>query len=329
MDLIIKPTELCNFACTFCSSPDLSESRSSTLDLEKVKEFLIRYPNTRTIIVNGGDPLMVQPEYYYEILNFINSQKMATTLSFTTNLWDFYLRPQKWVGLFKEENVGVGTSFNYGATRKINRNTIYDEEKFWKVSNLFLEKVGYRPDFISVVTPENEDKALDNVRLAKKMDVTCKLNYAVGSGRQTDPYVLSKIYNFYLQIIEEGLTRWEFNTQELIKGMSKEATVCPRSRNCDSHIRCLQPDGDYYSCGAFGDDKEYKIDFESEMNGEKYTPLNDDLNLLSMKEECLACPLFSLCNGCRKTVKDMKESGQVEEHCRIMKGFEKKLTAFA
>ena len=276
MELIIKPTELCNFKCTFCSSPNLTESKAKLLEIDKIKQFLKKYPDTSTIIVNGGDPLLVKPSYYEEILNYIDEHNLKTTLSFTTNLWDFYLHPDKWTPIFKRENVGVGTSFNYGETRRITKDKVYTEDIFWKVSDLFLEKVGYRPDFISVINDDNEHTAIDNVRLAKKMDVECKLNYAVGSGRQSNPFILSKVYKIYLEIIKEDLHHWEFNTKQIIKKMNKEHTICPRSRECDLHIRCLQPDGDYYSCGAFGDDKEYAIDFDAEMNSDKVaSPLND------------------------------------------------------
>ena len=173
---------------------------------------------------------------------------------------------------------------------------------------------------------KQQSTALDNVRLAKKMNVECKLNYAVGSGRQSKPYTLSRIYKIYLKIIDEGLSPWEFNTKEIAKRMQKKATVCPRSRSCDAHIRCLQPDGDYYSCGAFGDDKEYSISFEEEMSGGAVqTPLSDNLELAGMKAECFGCSLFELCNGCRKTVKDMKEARLVDEHCALMKTMEERL----
>ena len=330
MELIIKPTELCNFKCTFCSSPNLSSTRASVLDLKKIEDFLDRFPNTSNIIVNGGDPLMLSPDYYYKILDLINERKMDTILSFTTNLWDFYLHPEKWTELFNHKQVGVGTSFNYGETRRISNKRAYTEEDFWKVSDLFLEKVGYRPDFISVINTENEHSAINNVRLAKAMGVECKLNYAVGSGRQSNPYTLSKIYKIYLQIIEEDLTDWEFNTKQIINKMQGSHTICPRSRNCDEHIRCLQPDGDYYSCGAYGDDKEYGIDFNNEMNSPKVsTPLQSDYELDSMKSECLTCPMFELCNGCRKTVKDMKVNNIVEEHCKLMKTMQSKLLELA
>jgi radical SAM protein with 4Fe4S-binding SPASM domain len=320
MELIIKPTELCNFACTFCSSPSLSKERTSTLDIQKVFSFLDRFPGTSTIIVNGGDPLMVKPEYYWEILNFIKDKGLETSISFTTNLWDFYLHPEKWVSFFKEEKVGITTSFNYGETRRISKTQNYTEEKFWQVSDKFLELVGYRPDFISVINEENEHTAIDNVFLAKKMNVECKLNYALGSGRQSKPYLLSKIYKIYLEVISNGLTPWEYNSKQLFRWNDSKCTTCPRNRACDESIRCLQPDGDYYSCGAFGDDKEYPIDFDQEINKNlKFHPLANDVDISAMKGECYSCEMFDICNGCKKTVKDHRQFKMVEEHCSLMK----------
>jgi radical SAM protein with 4Fe4S-binding SPASM domain len=321
MDLIIKPTEICNFKCTFCSSTDIATSKASRLELSKIFQFLKRFPQTRTIIVNGGDPLILPPQYYYEILTYLQENGLKTSLSLTTNLWDFYKKPEKWTELFRHPQVGVSTSFNYGTTRRITTSEVYTEDIFWKVSNLFLDRVGYRPSFISVVTDENCDTAIDNVYLAQKMNVECKLNYAMASGDQSSPFVLSKIYEIYLEIYNLGLSTWEFNTKQMIKRMMKGATVCPQNRDCDSSIRCLQPDGDYYSCGAFGDDKEYEIDFEHEVNNtsELVRPLEKAVELASMKSECFSCPMFDICNGCKKTIKDLKKHGLVEDHCTRMK----------
>lgn len=320
MELIIKPTELCNFKCTFCSSTELTQERARVLDLKQIFEFLKRFPRTSTIIVNGGDPLMVKPKYYWDLIEFLDDKKMDTTLAFTTNLWDFYLHPDKWLELFRHERVGVTTSFNYGKTRKITEQRVYTEEDFWRVSDLFKELVGYRPDFISVVTEENEDSALDNVRLAKKMGVECKLNYAMASGREGRPYQLSKIYQKYIEIVDADLVEWEFNTKQMVKRLTGLNTICPQNRDCDANIRCMQPDGDYYSCGAFGDDKEYPINFNKEMSQDTVElPLRSDAEIAMLKDECLTCPMFSICNGCKKTVKDLKRSGMVASHCGLMK----------
>jgi radical SAM protein with 4Fe4S-binding SPASM domain len=320
MELIIKPTELCNFKCTFCSSTNLVEDKASLLDLDKIFTFLKRFPETNTIIVNGGDPLMVSPSYYWKIIKFLDDHNMDTSISFTSNLWDFYMRPDKWVELIKHPRMGVATSFNYGETRIITEGRVYTEDLFWKVSDLFLDRIGYRPDFISVINEDNEDTAIDNVLLAKKMGVECKLNYAMASGDETTPYQLSKIYEIYIQIADQGLTEWEYNTKQMVTRLTGVGTTCPQNRDCDSGIRCLQPEGDYYSCGAFGDDKEYPINFNDEMNSpEKIFPLKRELELNMLKDECLSCPMFEICNGCKKTVKDMKISGIVESHCSLMK----------
>jgi radical SAM protein with 4Fe4S-binding SPASM domain len=331
MDLIIKPTELCNFKCTFCSSTNITDDKSAVLDVDQIFQFLERFPDTRTIIVNGGDPLMMPPAYYWKIIDWLDLHEYETCISFTTNLWPFYKNPEKWVDLFNHERMGITTSFQYGGGRLKGDLTEFSESDFWKCSDAMLRYCGYRPDFITVITEENADRALDNVRLAKRMDVECKLNYAFSSGppvkfrniimgQQGRPFVLADIYEIYLEIWREGLYPWEHSTKTMMKRLRGESTICPQNRDCDAGIRTLQPSGDYYSCGAFGDDKEYAIDFEQEMNSKTIIRiLNDKPELQSLKQSCYSCPMFDICNGCRKTITDLKRHNLVERHCSKMK----------
>ena len=83
MDLIIKPTEACNFACTFCSSSYLVDNKKAKLHLETVFEFLAKYPNTNTIIVNGGDPTMMPVDYYWQLINHLDSKNLKANISIT------------------------------------------------------------------------------------------------------------------------------------------------------------------------------------------------------------------------------------------------------
>ena len=319
MDLIIKPTELCNFKCTFCSSTKLVEDKASKLDLIKIYQFLDRFPETKTIIVNGGDPLMMDPQYYREIIKYCDDNNLPANVSLTTNLWPFYKNPKKWMDVFQNPRVGIATSFQYGGGRLKGDYSIFTEEDFWNCSNAVLEHCGYRPSFIAVITEENEDSVIKTVELAKKMDVVCKVNYAMASGEQDKPYMLAKIYYQYVKIWQAGLAEWEHNTQQMMNRLRGEATICPLTRTCDSHIRTIQPEGDYYSCGAFGDDKEKAIDWDFEMNGGFATPLADSFELNSLKKGCYTCPMFQICNGCKKTIKDLKKHNMVEEHCYNMK----------
>lgn len=331
MDLIIKPTERCNFKCTFCSSTHITDDKSMELDLDYVFKFLTRYPETNTIIVNGGDPLMMDPEYYWEIIKWLDEHDYKhTTLSLTTNLWPFYKNPNKWKDLFNNERVGITTSFQYGGGRLKGDLTEFSEEDFWKCSDAMLEYCGYRPDFIAVITEENEVDAIKNVELAKRMGVECKLNYAMSSGppvkfkgitmgQEGKPYMLAKIYEIYVEIWKRDLWQWEFNTKQMMGRLKGIATCCPQNRKCDDGIRTLQPSGDYYSCGAFGDDRLYPIDFDMEMSGSKVFPIYLRPELQSLKGSCYTCPLFQICNGCRKTIKDLKDYDMVEGHCIRMK----------
>jgi radical SAM protein with 4Fe4S-binding SPASM domain len=105
----------------------------------------------------------------------------------------------------------------------------------------------------------------------------------------------------------------------MVKRLTGIGTSCPQNRDCDAGIRTLQPSGDYYSCGAFGDDRSHSIDFKQEMSGKKVFPLRNDIELRSLKDSCYTCPMFEICNGCRKTIKDLKDHNMVESHCKKMK----------
>lgn len=330
MDLIIKPTERCNFKCTFCSSTHITDDKSTELDLVYIYRFLERFPETNTIIVNGGDPLMMHPSYYTQLFEHLDSIDSNASVSFTTNLWPFYKNPARWKDIFNHPRMGITTSFQYGGGRLKGDLTEFSEEDFWLTSNAMLEHCGYRPDFIAVITEENQHLAVKNVELAKKMGVECKLNYAFSSGppvkfkniimgQEGKPYMLAEIYEIYVKVWEAGLAPWEYNTKQMVKRLSQGGTTCPQNRECDGGIRTLQPSGDYYSCGAFGDDKLFPIDYEKEMAGDKVFPLRFQPEIQSLKQGCYSCPMFQICNGCKKTIKDLKDYNMVESHCSKMK----------
>jgi MoaA/NifB/PqqE/SkfB family radical SAM enzyme len=329
MDLILKPSQRCNFSCSFCSSTEISNSNSinDDLDISKVIQFLNRFPNTKNIIVNGGDPLVVSPSFYWKIIEEIRRIGNGTVLHFCTNLWDYYKRPNKWRELFNCEEIEIGTSFDFSG-RFISKDEELSVDLFLEIMTKFRNDFDYTPSFVSVVSNESSWRAIDTVRLAKKLNVECKLNYLHASGRSNEQYNIGDMYNIYLDIYEEGLSEFESNTKQMIQMLKYSAhQSCPSNRKCDEGIRNLQPmkDGyEYSSCGAFGDDREYSIDFEKEMAGDFFTPLQSEQELQYMKEECLSCENFNFCNGCFKTVKDTKGSNQVEENCKSMKNFRKR-----
>lgn len=325
MDLIVKPTQRCNFKCDFCSSNKIDSSGNATLPLESIFS-LLENNKVNTIIINGGDPLMMPPEYYWNLIKYLDDHDMNTSISFTSNLWDFYLQPEKWEELFRHERVGIATSFQYGNERKLANGTIFTEDLFRKVVELFKERIGYVPMFIGVITEENEEKVLDTVRLAKDLSTVCKLNPAVKSGRCQKNYPLWKAYQKYLEIIDAGLAEYEHNASVLKDIVNNNHETCPYNRNCWQTIRAISPNGLIHSCGCFNDDHIINTEL-----GDKTYCLSEykDKDLLkdfkSLKTECFLCDLFPLCNSCFKQIHDIKKDHEEENHCWHMKQLEQKL----
>lgn len=324
MDLIIKPTQRCNFGCTFCSSNCIKEDRDE-LSLELLLKYIDEH-TINTIIVNGGDPLMMPPAYYEAILNKLD-EKNEGTLSFTSNLWDFWLHPDKWTPLFKHNRVGVITSFQYGGERRLADGRPFTENMFRKVHALYKEHVGKNLDFITVITRSNEDTAIKTVELAKELGCKVKMNSANASGRCADYYPKYKMLNIYMDIIEAGLGEYEFNCSILRQVFNGNPACCPWTRTCYQGIRCLSPDGTEHTCGSFNDDY-----IKAKESGQKTYALGEypeteiAKDYRSIKPECFGCQMFLLCNGCYKNIKDVKDAHNEEKHCKEMQQVKERMT---
>lgn len=324
MVLILKPTEACNFSCNFCSSSYLVDDKKERLELEKIYQFLKRYPKTSVIFVVGGDPLMMTPQYYKDLIAHMDEHGYPAKISMTTNLWAFYKKPEKWVEILRHPRVEVGTSFQYGGGRQISPGVEFTEEIFIDVYNMYKK---YVPEkelcFLAVVNEENEHLAINHVYLAKHLGIQCRLVYQSMSGKSGDVYPISKLYKIMLEIHRLGLTEYEQTALSISDKIYGLEGACPVSRNCDSWMRSLNADGRYFTCGPLNDDLDVRneIDFEKEVvRGEAfYTPLQTIPELQYLKEECISCKMFETCNGCRKHTKDLKAQNKVEEHCTTMK----------
>lgn len=93
MELIIKPTAVCNFKCTFCTASKLSINHTPDKVPEQLKELILKLkPND--LIFTGGEPTMCSPKYYEEILELSDAK-----VSLTSNLKNFYMHPDDWTPL--------------------------------------------------------------------------------------------------------------------------------------------------------------------------------------------------------------------------------------
>lgn len=317
MHLIIKPTGLCNFNCTFCSAHDLTIHHPSDGKVpEKIKNF-INELKPDSLIITGGEPLMVSPDYYYNLHEIIDCP-----ISATTNLKDFYLHPEKWASLFKEKWFSIATSFNYGDSRRWDKNTVYDDIMFKKVMEKYRQYVDDDiPIFLSVIDENNEDRVIDHVLLAKELHTQAKLNNAISAGLQSKTYQRYKMFQHYLKIIEMGLEDYEYYCS------ARHIDECPRNIHhyCSTSIRCCYLDNHNELHIATCDEQ---LSFGHELPEDQIIPKSkipvpEIINPSDyITDKCPYCNLFSLCNGCRTNRDGAKQD---PNYCTEMKKLEQKI----
>lgn len=305
MDLIIRVTGRCNFNCTFCSAGSLNIAHPEHGVPEQIKE-VIKAIKPTGIVISGGEPLLVDPEYYYELLELSNAH-----VSITTNLKTFFYDPDTWVDLFRHPRIGVTTSFNYGDSRKWNCDENYTEEQFIEIYNLFKKKVGEDVPlpFIAVIDENNENTVLDTVKLAKKLGTICRINNATKQGRCDKTYPRYKMFQKYLEIIDAGLGNYEIYCRNI------NFNSCPMNVQflCKSAIRTCYVDTDnklhYYDCCET--EIENLLDYHDDINKDHHPVYPRPNELVS--NNCLSCPLYTICNGCGS-----QKQHYPPEHCAEM-----------
>lgn len=317
MELIIKPTGRCNMNCKFCSAGELDIQHPADEKVPQQIKDLIQEIKPNTIIVTGGEPLMMQPSYYYEL-----HELTGGLICPTSNLKDFYLHPDKWVDLFKEKWFSVTTSFNYGDTRRWDADTPFTEEKFIEVINMVKDLTGRPPtSFIAVIDESNEHTAMDHVILAKKLGMQVKLNNAIAVGRQKVHFPRYKIFKYYMDIIDAGLDDYERYCS------IRKSGICPFNIDmmCSTSIRCCYVDHNgKLHVGTCDEELSGGIELTYEEACKtviEYCPAPLPASEY-ITPECVYCELFRLCNGCHQNRRHAKED---PNFCSEMKKLESRI----
>lgn len=287
MELIIKTTGRCNFACDFCLA-----GKADIMHLEHIPQDLkdiIFTLKPSALIMNGGEPLLSGRDFFFELLDCY-----AGHVAIVSNLKDFFKRPEYWTELFKHPRVSVTTSFQFGTGRRWDNDTIYDVDMFKTVMMEFKNRIGYIPMFISVISKDNENVAMDHVYLAKELGTVCKLNPMLPLGKSSYTYPFYRMIDIWLEIKKLGLENYtDCNVQFYNGGCAFNTCLL-----CNSTIRVAFIDGKgnvkYSNCESKAMLGRY-IDMDE-------TPPAPEKKMIRPTEyinkECIGCKLCRLCNGC-------------------------------
>lgn len=323
MQLILRVTTRCNFDCTFCSASNLSNAREMTAD--DVCRYIDQYKQyPLDIVFEGGDPLLKSPSFYHQIFDYVQTNNInVIQYGFTTNLWDFYKHPHKWVDIFKRDDVSVCTSFQYGDQRRLTKDIVYDESLFIDVYNKFKQLINKPLTFIAVCNEQNDQYVLDTVRLAKKLNTFCKINPQFAAGKADTFYRFDKMLAKYRDIIINDLSYYEDNSNtivQLVLNHYSDGFNCPFNRNCQNGIVCITPDGVRSNCSI-----ENSTNLDSSII-KFYTKTNEtnitkDYTKTLINSKCLTCEYFDWCNCCRVHIGEIKQldNKQFDEYCDNIK----------
>ncbi len=305
MELLIKITNKCNFKCSFCSAAYIGVDKYNDFKDKFYKKLIEINPNY--LYIDGGDPLMVDPQIYWDLIDFIKNNNLKTkAICFTTNLWDFYEHPNKWIDLFNHPMIDITTSFQYG-NKRISPNGIFTEEDFRKIVKLFKEKVPNKNlGFISVIDDDNEDTWKKTALLAKELNIEFRLNPVSAVGKSSNYfYPRYKMVKIWIEVVKMGLGDLEQNIH------AYRLKQCPYNFNCKHTLTCYRWDN--------GEEKEGSCCIYSEVSTGNPN-FKDKTNLL-FKNKCLGCPIFDICSACagqRYQINKFYNQEEKEYYCNKM-----------
>lgn len=298
MELIIKPTSLCNFNCSFCAASEFNcdHLRRVPEDLKKA----IKLCKPSNIIFTGGEPTMVPPDFYRDLLY----EFPDIVIDITSNLHGMMRNADEWCDILSNKMFKVTTSFNYNGKRII-KTAPYSERMFCRDMKDFKSITSYTPNFIAVLDENDSyDMAKKYCELAKKLNTFCRINGANPIGREKHGVPRWKMLKIYMRLIDDGLGDYEINCLERSSGK------CPinSSFKCQEEIRAIY----FKDSVLYWSDCEEKIN----MNIDIHKGLNDinkkSSNYKAMKNECLLCPMYRICNACYVNAKFMTDKDCIE-----------------
>ena len=291
-------TNSCNFNCSFCATRKLKIKTYEHVS-NKLRQFFIDN-KIKNLVISGGEPLMAPVSYLQEILELMKeiNNNEDFEINIISNLVLWYKDPKKYDFLFKNKNVQVDTSFQYGGERKDEKD--YSEERFVDLFNKFYERYGYKLIFNYVVNKSNEQYTLKACELAKRLGTKLSLFPQLPIGASTEFYLQPNILKLCYDAIEAGYKDQLMNLDWIKYNQCFFGT----SNNCENGAETF-----YFN-----------------ENGEiikKYCYTSVISNLFLDKNEkvlfhkCYACKLKDFCNHCsiiKRFVEPFKE-----EHCKQMK----------
>ena len=319
LTIIVKGTNGCNLACSYCSLGEKKNFRyvtkESFMDVMDFACNLAEYRGEKGIhfILHGGEPTLIHPDVYETGIIYVKTKhpKLNITISMQTNgysLTDAYIR------FCKKYDINVGISIDGSKEIHDSERKTANGKESYKLVISSIEKLleeDIQVSCLMVLTQNALDKNLDYLQYFARKKLHLKINPLLNYGEaaihpelvlETGDYA-KYIIRVYEEIIKSNLDVYISPIDKIISGILHDQPIreCSFHENCNRHFLCIDYKGDLYPCGKFSDIDKMCIGNIADSTYEEVEQFIST-HLCTRRTEkipykCLKCKYLNLCHG--------------------------------
>ena len=320
MNVVVKLTNSCNFACTYCSVGDPDDTK--IMSMATLKKMINGLPellehlqdNKISFIWHGGEPLLMSREFYREAMDYVQQKLIGRDISFKMQT-NGYLIDNEWIEFFKEYDINVGISLDgYQELHDASRCTKDDKPTF----TVIMSKIQLLRDAgleVGVLMVLNTAEAIDADKLfafITENRLSCKIHSVYPCGRAEKRDDVATVYQSYVELMKVLYRKMmECDIEVTIDPITdmNEAILtdqcmgeCSYAGTCGKDFLCLFEDGGVSFCGRHTNDfgLNYGNVHEKTVFDLYYSESANKIRnrqLVLRENVCASCQDYELCHG--------------------------------
>lgn len=319
MQIIVKLTTACNFACSYCSEGNQPIRELDPRLFYKLVDGLPRLlehccEKNVEFLWHGGEPLLYGCEKLSQLMDYAQNKLIGYNIRFLMQT-NGYLLDEEWLSCLQEYGIAPGISFDgLPEMHDEHRRTKDGKPTAVKVLNNLhmLREAGFQISTLMVLDTSEHVDSQALLAFIKKHGLHPKIHPVIPCGRAAGEKDTKKIYANYVQMLKEIYEQCVKKGDDLdIEPLDSLLTAiltngtlseCSFNGSCGKKFLCLYPDGEVGFCGrdnasrclAYGNIQEHEIlQLYESPNAQAIRSRNTYLR----DNECHDCQYWSLCQG--------------------------------
>lgn len=319
LTIIVKGTNGCNLACSYCS---LGEKKNFEFVDEKRLKEVLRYgceyalsqnQGNITFILHGGEPTLVGTEVYEDSIDFIRNKypQLNIIISMQSN---GLMVTDKFIEFAIKYYVHMGISIDGSAEiHDLERRTSGNDATYYRITENIdrLLNSGVNVSCLMVLTKNAIGKGYEYLRYFEKRKLHLKINPLLNYGEvyvhpelmlETGEYA-KYLIDLYEYVISKDIAITISPSDNILKAIIFRQRIgeCSFNKECNKHFLCIDYKGDIYPCGKFSDMDKFKLgniyDITYEKLAEKINKGLYERRNRCLPKGCAQCSYLKLCNG--------------------------------